>query len=313
MNAANTEPTSVALAISVDPNATLYIANATVSQQFHYPAMSSPPYSEPAAIAVNGTLMLGQDKSGGISGPVQIGNALAQLSTDGWVGLLCNNGGTIKDVTLDGGQSTVIIQGQVQADIYLSGACQVYLSGFPAMGIPRTGWNQGPSDPGCPMIDPANQIYHDGAGIFTNGGQGISITLNNATIQCQGNAGVIAVVATLNMDNVVAINSSTGLEVIGGTATITNSTFVYNNYGVVIGPDRNGANAVVDFSGGGNTFACSTGYGIWYGPWVGGIDFLDGEEGTINASNCAWSSPAPDYFACRVIREHLSVSSRRRM
>jgi hypothetical protein len=140
----------------------------------------------------------------------------------------------------------------------------------------------------------------DSFGVFTYGGVGMSITIKNAVFQCAGEFGVFLEdwngEATLAMDNTVIKNCDYGVYAGAGTITMTNCTVVYNGMGVFIGYGNTNAN--VDLSGGGNTFACSVGYtldGEVGGP---GIDVYNYLNTTVNASNCAWGTPTPDYFVC---------------
>ncbi len=298
MNAANTTQLTIPSAISIDGDATLYIANATVNSSY---ALC---YNATYAIIVNGTLTLGSDNSGGISGPVQIGNALGVPATNGCVGINCN-GGTIQDIMLDGGQSTVTIQGQFRGDIQMAGGCQVNLSGFPVLGLPPAAGSNGTAD--CPtvMFNGSPNLQDYAAFYVPGGGPGMSITFNNGTIQCTAfgmDVGVASEPATINIDNSLVRNNDIGLTFAGGVATVTNTTVVYNGFGVEIGTDYNGANSTVDLGGGGNTFACSIVGALGYTPDSNlngpGIDVLNTQEATVNASNSAWSTPAPDYFEC---------------
>ncbi len=88
-------------AITVDQGSTLYLANASVNGNW---------WDECDAIYATGTLILGQDRSGAVTGAVQIGNDLGNADTDGYTGIECD-GCTLSDVPTNGA-SSVVIAGQ---------------------------------------------------------------------------------------------------------------------------------------------------------------------------------------------------------
>ncbi len=81
-------------------------------------------------MAGGASLVLGQDKSAGVTGTVTIGNALDNQETDGWNGIVCGvarngiSGCTITDATLKAGVSSVVIEGQQNVDIDAEDYCR---------------------------------------------------------------------------------------------------------------------------------------------------------------------------------------------
>ena len=293
MNAANSVQMQVDSAVAVESLNTLYLANANVNG-----SLNTSQYTSALAysVFVLGDLVLGQDRIGTNTGPVQIGNALGQQNTDGWRGIQCQ-GGTVSDVVLDGGQSTVVIQGQVEFDIEISDGCRVSLSGNPVLGLPPDAGGVGTTACG-PVFMNGLSGFHDRIGLQLLGGE---VTFNNGIIQCT-EVGVnlqddVTDNLVVNMDNTLVRNNDIGvLGTGGGPVTLTNSTVIYNAVGVV--QSTGYADSTVDLSGGGNTVACS--YGPAADQWVDGpgVDVYNNTASTMNASNVAWSTPTPDYFSC---------------
>ncbi len=77
-----------AAAIWVDQGSTLYLANASVNGNWNH---------DVDAIYATGSLILGQDRSGGVTGTVRIGNDLNTPNTRGNIGIECD-GCTLSDV-----------------------------------------------------------------------------------------------------------------------------------------------------------------------------------------------------------------------
>jgi hypothetical protein len=282
-------------AIQVDTNRTLFIANASVNGNAGIGAN--------AIYVFKGTLTLGEDHSGQNLGTVYIGNALGQSSDDGWTGLYCV-GCTINDVSPGYGQSSVVIQGQEYRDIQAQDTCpldscghaavSVTLTANPTIGVPpaRVGFSN------C-------TVKKDSYGVAAVGQA--TITFKNGTLQCLANAGIYlresyaplpdGGTPVVTIDNTTIQHTDVGISATAGTATVTNSAFSYNFYGVVQSND--GTNdGTIDLSGGGNTVVCSSNKESSAGATDEGVDVLNEGYAPLNASNVAWDTSSPDYFSC---------------
>ena len=267
-------------AISVGPGSTLYLANVSVNG-------SALAYSD-AIEASYSTVVLGQDRSGAVTGPVQIGNDLANPLTDGYIGIECY-GCTLSDVPMSGTSSVVIAGQGYDIDAYGDddGGASISLQAAPILGVApaAVGFNTCPSKP-------------DGVGVLLQGA--VTMSLDHATIQCMSFAGIevppesLAEVRTsLTLKDTTIQNTQFALEVFAGSAVVSNSTIRYNGHGV-------GASATVDLSGGDaggrNTVVCSNRIEAAGGP--PGVSVLNQAGTTLNASNVDWDTPGPDLFSC---------------
>jgi hypothetical protein len=211
---------------------------------------------------------------------VYVGNSLRNAATDGVVGIGCYAGCTVLDSPLDGGQSSVVIQGQSVFDIFALGG-NVTLMSNPVLGIPPTGNGIGTCG-----------IKHDHTAAFVVSGG--SLSLSNAVIQCMSFSGVeLLSIGNATVSNCVIRNCGQGILNALGVTMVTGSTIAFNSIGVYEVEDNPGT---VDLSGGGNTVVCSS--ASEGGTAFGGIDVLNGGTETINASNVAWDTPGPDFFTC---------------
>jgi hypothetical protein len=277
-----------AYAIVVDPNNTLFIANASVN------GSASNTYNT-AAFLVNAgaTLTLGQDQAGVNTGTVNIGNSLGAHATNGSEGILCQTDGvslgcTINDAPLVG-QSSVVIQGQESIGIDAYDFANITLSSNPVFGI-------APSDAGF------LQCAHKPDTVAIRAQGQATITLMNATIQCIAGDGFKLQSSangnpSVTIDKATIQNTDLGIWASAGKATVTNSTIQYNFNGVQ--QDTDGTNnGAIDLSGGGNTVVCSSNKESSAGSANEGIDVSNTSTANLNASNVAWDTTGPDYFEC---------------
>jgi len=290
-------------AIAAGQGSTLYLANASVNGSWEYSIY---------AIDVSGTLILGQDRSGAVSGTVRIGNDSANNLIDGWIGIECD-GCTLKDVPMNG-TSSVVITGQGAYGIDVVGAifdggraAIVSLSSAPIIGVAPSsvGFNTCPSKVGY-------------FGISVSGL--VTMSLDHATIQCIAEWGIVAgdgaydsvEVPTLTINDTTIQNTEFALEVAAGSAVVSNSTIRYNGAGVVQENNFKGDLAgTIDLSGGAvggrNTVACSNRIESGYAD--GGISVLNETSAALNASNVDWDTAGPDLFSCDSIQSGASFSN----
>jgi hypothetical protein len=293
MNAANNLQTGDHSALAVDKGNTLYLANANVNGSYYNGSVTS------SAIHVKGGagLTLGKDQSATVTGTVHIGNSLGARATDGDNGIFCESdyvnllGCSVQDAVLVG-QSSVVIQGQENADILAGDYAVVALTSAPVLGVAPSaaGFGNCPSKrDGISNTGPQCAIVMSGAS---------SLTFKNGTVQCVsgdgfqtrgGNVGNPA----LTIDNTVIQNTDFGIDLGAGTATVTNSTIRYNFNGVW---QRD--TSAVDLSGGGNTVICSGNKESSQKSTAPGIDAYNAGTTSMNASNVAWDTASPDYFRC---------------
>ena len=279
-------------ALAVEASNTLYLANASVNG-----SIDNPGSKEAILVQAGATLMLGQDQSGGVTGTVFIGNALGQDKTNGSQGIVCgtdgvNLGCTIEDAPLVG-QSSVVIEGQEDLDIDAEDFASISLTSSPVIGVPpkAAGFNN------CPTKN--DGIF--GQGMLLNGM--VSFTFNNGTVQCIGGRGFDLKATsngtpTLSIDQTLIQNTDVGLYGGAGSTTLTNATFSFNYNGVQQAQDSNGKDATVDLSGGGNTVVCDSNAESSKSNSAPGIAVYNTSASPLNASNVAWDTSAPDYFAC---------------
>jgi len=262
-------------AIGVYQGSTLYLANVSVNGNW---GRSSD------AIDASGTVILGQDRSGAVTGLVRIGNDLGNQDTDGFTGIECY-GCTLSDVPTDG-TSSVVIAGQRIYGIDAEGPASISLSSAPVLGVAPSAVGFGT----CPSKAGYSGINIDGA---------VTLSLNHATIQCIAGFGIgvdgyDGGIPSLTINDTTIQNTELALEVSAGSAVVSNSTIRYNNAGVV--QETNGN---IDLSGGlvggRNTVACSNSI---EGGYHFGISVLNETSAALNASNVDWDTPGPDLFSC---------------
>ncbi len=258
------------IGVSVSARNTLYIANATVD--------GTP---DSSAIAVYGSLRLGQDQSSITTGTVIIGEFTA-----GNFGIYCQGAvgspATIQDAALVG-QSSVTIRNQASIDLYAVDYCDISLTSNPVIGMAAP----------CAVLE-STGIYLAGAatGVF-----------DNATLQCIGNLGIDldpspAGVPEVTIDNAVIRNVEFGIAATAGTVTVTRSTIINSLIGVWQQDSSPGVSGSIDLSGGGNTVVCSSALHDYLQTGWPGIDVYNESSVALNASNVAWDTGGPDYFAC---------------
>ena len=204
---------------------TLYLANANVNG-----SVSS------TAIYANGsTLVLGQDCSGAVVGPVQIGNDLANPQPIGGTGIDCN-ACVLSDVPTSGG-STLVIFGQTYADLLSSGASAIPSTSAPILGIAPTslGFNTCPSKP-------------DQNGMLLYGT--MTLTLDQATIQCMSSAGInvdddgSGGMPSVTINQTTIQNTHYALLDTAGSVAVSKSVIRYNTLGVAQGDEVSGTGAL---------------------------------------------------------------------
>jgi hypothetical protein len=301
MNSDDSLQTDAVSTIQVEADNTLYLANASVNGSYSVNGN----FDSLAAIGLqsNASLVLGQDQSAGVTGTVQIGNALGQQSTDGWVGIVCNSdvanslGCTVTDAILTG-QSSVILQGQEGADILAYDFSSITLASSPVIGVPpaAAGFNMCPSKPD-------GQSLNGYAAVLVSGMS--SVTIKNATVQCiagtaflqEASTNGTAGVPTLTIERTVIQNADVGIHASAGTTTVTKSTLNYNFIGVWQDTDFPYAVAI-DLSGGGDTVICSSNVESSQKSTFPGIDVYNTNAANLKADNVAWDTAGPDYFQC---------------
>jgi hypothetical protein len=281
-------------AVAVEANNTLYIANAVLNGSannfFNNGALQ---------VAAFANLVLGQDKSGAITGTVTIGNALNDFASAGVVGLHCYSDDvkgascTITDAALNG-RSSLVIQGQIQYDLFIPRFAVVTLKSNPVFGVAPTG-GLGT----CPSKSDAN-LNSSAAAIWTD--ESATLILDNATIQCMGAMGIrvgsnnlMMGIPTVTIDNALIQNTNIGIYASQGTATVTNSTIRYN----FIGVQQDGTDgAAINLAGGGNSVICSSMSEDSTMSAHEGVDVYNTSTMGLAAENVAWDTSSPDYFTC---------------
>jgi hypothetical protein len=267
-----------AVAIQVEAGGSLYIANASVS--------STQMYETTAMIVVGGgTLVLAQDQSGAITGPVNIGS-----DAHGWNGIVCTamgaNGCTITDAILDGG-SSLTLQGQQNLDLYADNGAAITLKSAPVVGIAPAAAGFGE----CNVK--ADTGTSSGPAILLVGSA--SLQLWNALVQCVQGTGIELEASTrgvpsLDLRNAIIRNTTTGIHASSGSISVEDSTIMFNEIGV-----WQDFAATIDLSGF-NTVACN--YGAEVGQSGGGVSVLNTSTNTLDATDVAWDTVGPDLFEC---------------
>jgi hypothetical protein len=296
MDSANMTQTFDTASIAVEAGNKLYIANASVNS-----SASNAGAREAFLVQGGGTLVLGNDQSGAITGTVNIGNALGQKATDGFQGITCATdvknlvGCTVMDVSL-GGPSAVVIQGQEDWAISADDFASISLTANPVIGIPPSGAGFG----NCPQKADA-QISGDPAVLLTGSA---TMTFNNGFVQCLTGTGFFLQTSpngngnpTLNIDSSTIQNTDLGISAQAGTATVTNTAINFNYNGVLQATDGTN-NGKVDLSGGGNAVICSSNKESSQGNNSPGIDVYNTSTASLPADNVAWDTSGPDYFSC---------------
>jgi hypothetical protein len=273
MSLGDLEQSSDLSAIEVEPGNTLYIALATVGST----AYDGNRGTNAITVAPGGALLLGQDRSAGVTGTVNIGSTAA-----GWNGIVCQTdsvslGCTISDAPLVG-QSSVVIQRQAGFDIDAEGFASISLISAPVIGLP-------PARPGFMQC----QTKADGLGGYGTAVQlkdSASMTFSNGTVQCVAGIGfMVATSGSLTLSNSLVQNAGqAGIFQEQGTVTVSGSVFRYNAEGTL---------------GGRNTIVCSSDVENFYSdsnyPSIG---VQTTAPDPLNASNVDWDTPGPDVFDC---------------
>jgi hypothetical protein len=292
MNAANNTQTSDTSAIAVEAGNTLYLANASVNG-----SQNNPGQIQAILVQAGATLVLAQDQSSAVTGTVNVGNALGNVATDGYEGIVCGTdnvslGCTIKDAPLLG-QSALVMQGQDQFDIDAEDFANISLTANPVIGVP-------PSALGFLKCPRKNDATGNHVGIQVNGA--VTFTFKNGTVQCIGGTAFQLQAngnhkPTLTLDSTTIQNTDLAILASAGTATVTNSTLRHNFVGVQ--QDTDGINnGVIDLSGGGNTVVCSSKVERSQGIVHPGVDVFNSSTVNLKADNVTWDTTGPDYFQC---------------
>ncbi len=313
LSAAHTNQLTDVAGVRVEKGQTLYIADALLNSS----ALGA---SAAIVVAAGGNLVLGEDQPAAIMGTVNIGNDDNRLSSAGWNGIVCetanSTGCTITDAPL-GSQSSIIIQGQQNADISAVDFASITLTSAPLIGVAPAGggFNE------CPVPStPATAISPTGKPdvSISNGGavllQGqATMTFENGTVQCISGDGFQLLKSqngdgtpTLTLINATIQNTEEAVYVSAGKATISGSTIQFNYNGVKQTGD--GTNLVtIDLSVAGtdgvlNTVVWSDGMesinAVKGSTSIPGINVLNDTTATLNASNVAWDTSGPDVFSC---------------
>jgi hypothetical protein len=292
-------------AIQIDPDQTLYIANAYVNG-------NATTQTNAFTVMPGGSLVFGQDQSGDIGGTVNIGNANDNQATDGYDGVFCRSdnagrGCTVTDTAM-GGQNSVVFQGQYAGDIIAQDFASITLTEHPIFGVTPTniGFNT------CPYKPEGSSLKYNPSGAIYLMGK-VSMTLDNAAIHCVSGDGIIMTSSghgtpTLVLDSSTIRNTETALQVNAGTATVWNSVFEFNFNGVISAAGAYGApGGTVNLNGGldggtdgGTTVICSSNFESIYGAFgLGGVSVENQNNTPLVAANVTWDTPAPDQFHCK--------------
>ncbi len=258
--------------------------------------------SKTTAILVNaaGTLVMGDNQFGDVTGQVTIGNSAGKSASDGYDGIVCGTnsgmGCTISDVSI--GSSTVVIQGQEDHDIDAEDYAVISLTGNPMVGVPPSmvGFKQ------CAFKLDASA--HNDEAILLHGTA--MMTFAGGTVECISGDGFMLTSSangkpSLALRKATIQNTENGIHAMAGTASVSNSNIVYNYNGVE--QDTDGTNiGSIDLSGGTiggtNTVACiSSAESVSASPGSG-IAVLNTTTATLNASNVDWDTSGPDLFSC---------------
>ena len=302
-------------AIKVETGNTLYLANASVNGSYQVKIGLETYNTETTAITVAGgaTLVVGQDKSAGVTGTVTVGNAFDNSLTDGWSGIVCqvlkNTGCTISDATLKAGVSSLIIEGQENIDIDAEDYATITLKSNPVIGLSPAdaGFLQCEQFTPTPAADGKPDAYNHGANataVLLNGD--VNVTFDNGTVQCiYGDAFLLNAskngTPTLTLDNTTIQNTEFGVNANAGSATVSNSTIWYNYNGVEQGTDGTNLSSL-DLSSGGDggttTVVCNNSYESVHGRATPGASVLNSTTASLNAQNVDWDTPGPDLFSC---------------
>jgi len=312
LSAAHNNQLTDSAGVRIEASQTLYIANALLNS-------SAIGTSTAIVVAAGASLVLGEDQPAAILGTVTIGNSDNKFFGDGWDGIDCetanSQGCTITDAPLSG-QSSVIIQGQQDADISALDFASITLTSAPVIGLspgdggfdecPTSTLSTAGSASGKPDVASSR-----GAAVVLQGQA--TMTFENGTVQCISGAG-FELMQSLNKDGNPTLtlatttiqNTEQAVYVSAGTATISGSTIQFNYNGVKQTSD--GTNVgTVDLSGAGtdagvNTVVCSDGMesinAVNGSTTIPGINVLNDTTATLNASDVAWDTSGPDLFSC---------------
>jgi len=277
--------------IQVEPGQTLYLANANVNGDANGSANG-------ITVLGEATLLLGQDRSGVQVGPVNVGQGGGGITkgvyhNDGWIGIDCQ-GCTLQDSNALAGQTALTIQGQIFADIRALDGSTITLTDNPIVG----------AAPGATSFNTCmskQDVLVGQAAVLLEGM--VTMTFDNGHVQCIAGDGFKLTSSTmgapvLKLDNTTIQNTEQAILAVGGTATVSSSTIQFNYNGV-----EQTDGGTVDLSGGGlggtNTVVCSNSFESIHGTGgIPGVDVLNTNGTTLNASDVAWDTPGPDLFSC---------------
>jgi len=283
------------VSIQVETGGTLYLANAVVNGSAH---------NQSTAIFVNGggKLIVGQDESQLVGGPVLVGNSGNQQANDGYDGIVCgvvgDAGCHISDSPLASNALTII--GEEDIDLDAEDFAIVSLSSSPVVGVApsKTGFQT------CPTKTDASSSHR--SAVLLHGTANLSF--DNGNVQCIAGPGFTLTasangVPTLNLNKSTVQNTELGIHVQAGTATVSKSTIQFNYNGVK--QDSDGTHdGTIDLSGGGagghNSVICANSgesvFGLQSGPPAISVLNVTGDE--LNASGVLWDTSGPDRFTC---------------
>ncbi len=277
--------------IQVESGQTLYLANANVNGDAN---------GDTTGITVLGeaTLLLGQDRSGVQVGPVNIGQAGGGITkgvyhNDGWIGIDCQ-GCTLQDSSALGGATALVIQGQIFADILATDGSTISLTSAPIIG-------GAPTSASFNTCAAKQDAMSGQAAVLLEGL--VDMTFSNGQVQCIAGDGFKLTSSamgapTLELRGSTIQNTEQAILAVGGSATVSGSTIQFNYNGV-----EQTDGGTVDLSGGGlggvNTVVCSNSFESIHGTGgIPGVDVLNTNGTTLNASDVAWDTPGPDLFMC---------------
>jgi len=283
--------------IQVHSGSTLYLANAAVSgHSFDFATESA---GSDIDVEAGGTLVLGTDRSGRITGTVFVDAAATGIACEG--GKAGDIGCSLSDAPSSGLPSLIIGQysGPVAVGIAAGDNTTLSLTSQPRIGEQES-WtlDAGPQFLSCGRLGSDLTVTQ---GVVLQGNA--SMTFENGAVQCVGEQGFLLQASSqgapsLSLSNATIQNAGLGIQASAGTVTVSNSTLQYN--GGAVEQDSDGTNvAAIDLSGGAaggtNTIACSNRI---QAPGATGVSVLNTTSKALNASNVAWDTVGPDLFAC---------------
>ena len=293
--------------IQVESGNTLYLAGALIDGE-GAPQPVLPILGSGIDVAAGGTVVLGADETGAVSGTTWITGVGTGIDCEG--GLEGDVGCSLSDTPIDGGGHSLVINERFnseevqQVGIAAGDNTSISLASAPIIGtflsIGTFHWDAGYED----WLEDES-LYDKSSltqGVVLSGKT--SMTFANGVVKSILNQGFYLEasdqgVPRLNVSNSIIRDTGLGIYASAGIVTVSNSIISYNGGGVE--QDTDGVNVgTIDLSGGAaggtNVVACSNRI---EGPaGVTGVSVLNTTSQVLNASNVAWDTSSPDLFQC---------------